>query len=216
MAKIIAPFTDEQVERLHDWQAGQIGIRTPDGGLLITATHPFTCMGHEGCERPEKFDDGILIPSNDGFVCPCGKYKQDWCHDFMANPPAATATPEGKSLFKRTIDVLKIARDKGFPNYNNLRPLIHMPFLRRDYITFCTIITATIQQWLRFEKNVIVWIEPQGSKEGRELFMWFLKYYGVRHCNPSNTTGHYYEIELLDAIEYALNSLPPTNDTSIE
>jgi hypothetical protein len=213
MAKIKAPFTDEQVDRLHDWQGGQIGIRTGDGGILITGTHPFTCMGHDGCERPPELNDGELIPNNDGFVCPCGKYKQDWCHDFMANPPVVFPEPDGKSLFKRVVDLLKLAREKGYPKYNDLRPLIHMPFLRNDNLTFSAIITATIQQWLRLEKNVIVWIEPNGSWEGRELFVWFVKYYGTYNSNPSKRSSHLYELELIEGIEFALNALPPTNDT---
>ncbi len=67
MEKITAPFTEEQVERLNKYQNER-------------RFHPFTCCSY-GCKRE---DEGILIATKDGWVCPCGKYKQDWAHDFMA------------------------------------------------------------------------------------------------------------------------------------
>ena len=27
--------------------------------------------------------DGLLLATNEGWICPCGKYKQDWAHEFM-------------------------------------------------------------------------------------------------------------------------------------
>lgn len=67
---ITAPFTEEQVERLNKYQ---------NEGRF----HPFTCCSHDGCKRGEREDEGILIATKDGWVCPCGKYKQNWAHDFM-------------------------------------------------------------------------------------------------------------------------------------
>ena len=38
--------------------------------------HPYTCPGDfDECENQRK-----LIPTNDGWVCACGKYTQDWAH----------------------------------------------------------------------------------------------------------------------------------------
>lgn len=68
-----APFTDEQVIALQKWQ---------DAGVI----HPFTCCSHDGCERSSREDHGVLIPTKEGWICPCGKWKQDWCHDFMIKP----------------------------------------------------------------------------------------------------------------------------------
>lgn len=90
MAKILAPFTEKQVEALLEWQSGSIAIRTGDGGLIIAFTHPFTCCSHNGCDRLKQPNEGALIPSTEGWICPCGNYTQDWCHDFMVNP-----TPNG-------------------------------------------------------------------------------------------------------------------------
>lgn len=70
---IQAPFTDEQVTALQNYQ---------DAGYL----HPFTCMGHEGCKRPEQYNGGKLIPTSEGWVCACGSYTQNWAHSFMAQP----------------------------------------------------------------------------------------------------------------------------------
>jgi hypothetical protein len=70
MDKVTAPFTDDQVSHINDYQ--QYG-----------KFHPFTCCSHEGCKREEQKDNGALIATNEGLVCPCGKWKQDWVHSFM-------------------------------------------------------------------------------------------------------------------------------------
>lgn len=70
MANINPPWTDEQVKNLEEWQKT---------GWL----HPFTCCGHEGCLREESVNEGILIPTNNGLVCPCGKYTQNWASQNM-------------------------------------------------------------------------------------------------------------------------------------
>lgn len=72
MDKIKAPFTPEQVDWLRQYQ--ECGM------------HPFTCCSHNGCVRLEQENDGQLIPTPEGWVCPCGKYKQDWAHAYMARP----------------------------------------------------------------------------------------------------------------------------------
>lgn len=68
---IKAPWTPVQVAMLKVWQSGVVG------------GHPFTCCSHQGCERQQRADEGILIPTTEGWTCPCGNWKQDWCHDFM-------------------------------------------------------------------------------------------------------------------------------------
>jgi hypothetical protein len=66
-----APWTEEQVGLLRQWQAA---------GFV----HPYTCFSRgEGCNRSQREDDGVLIPTTEGWVCPCGKYTQDWCHPIM-------------------------------------------------------------------------------------------------------------------------------------
>ena len=50
--------------------------------------HPYTCGGGNGpnpkCERQQKPMDwtkeGKLIATTEGWICPCGEYKQDWSH----------------------------------------------------------------------------------------------------------------------------------------
>lgn len=69
--KITAPFTKDQVDALNKWQqAGYV--------------HPFTCCSTNRSECP---DEGQLIATEEGWVCPCGKYKQLWAHDFMFELP---------------------------------------------------------------------------------------------------------------------------------
>lgn len=84
MAKIEAPFTDEQVIKLQAWQESNTQyLEKAPGQFINLPVHPFTCCSHDGCDRLNQPNEGALIPSNDGWVCPCGKYKQNWCHDFM-------------------------------------------------------------------------------------------------------------------------------------
>ncbi len=71
MDKITAPFTKEQVKALNEYQ--QKGF-----------FHPFTCCAYEGCKRGQDVNEGILIAAEEGWICPCGKYKQNWAHAFMA------------------------------------------------------------------------------------------------------------------------------------
>lgn len=83
MEKIKAPFTKEEVEKLNEYQK--------QGKF-----HPFTCCSPEEipeCLRAVKevdgkiiegTSDGILIAREEGWICPCGKYTQDWAYSFMA------------------------------------------------------------------------------------------------------------------------------------
>ena len=59
-----APFTDDQVKSLKEYQ---------ESGIF----HPFTCGGKD-CRED-------LEPTNNGWVCKSCEYTQDWCHEWMAN-----------------------------------------------------------------------------------------------------------------------------------
>ena len=84
MAHIKAPFTKEQVQALKEWQDGTFTFSTKIGDRTVEVPgHPFTCCSFDGCDRQSQPHEGALIPTVDGWVCPCGKWKQDWCHDFM-------------------------------------------------------------------------------------------------------------------------------------
>ena len=87
METIKAPFTDEQVASLNEYQ--QLGLM-----------HPFTCCSHDGCKKDATVKHGILIASNEGWTCPCGKWKQDWAHKFMTDVEALKNTPFGKIAMK--------------------------------------------------------------------------------------------------------------------
>lgn len=89
--KITAPFTPEEVVCLNAYQHSG-------------AFHPFTCCSPENipdCVRHQHREaitlsgsaekialtEGMLIATRDGWVCPCGSYKQTWAHKFMAETP---------------------------------------------------------------------------------------------------------------------------------
>lgn len=63
MAKVIAPFTPEQVIYLEIWQK-------------VLTLRPFTCQHHHEVVA-------VLIPTEAGWICPLCTYTQDWCLDFM-------------------------------------------------------------------------------------------------------------------------------------
>lgn len=67
-------FTEEEVRLLNEFQqAGKY--------------HPFTCCGTtsdgEKCDRSKQPNDGELIATTSGWICPCGKYTQNWAHASM-------------------------------------------------------------------------------------------------------------------------------------
>ena len=66
---IKAPFTEVQVKVLNTYQK-------------LDYVHPYTCGG-ENCERQKRDDQGKLIATTDGWICPCGKYEQKWAHDVI-------------------------------------------------------------------------------------------------------------------------------------
>jgi hypothetical protein len=72
MADKKKPFTKEEVDNLNRFQRS---------GMF----HPFTCdRASPKCEtKGEPRRDGVLLATPDGWICPCGEYKQDWAHDFM-------------------------------------------------------------------------------------------------------------------------------------
>jgi hypothetical protein len=82
MIPIDAPFSKEEVENLNKWQQSE-------------HKHPFTCVWSRTkdknktkaeCERMNGKGEGKLIATEEGWICPCGEYKQYWAHGFMALP----------------------------------------------------------------------------------------------------------------------------------
>ena len=77
MEKVMAPFSKEQVESLKMYQNH-------------LEMHPFTCGSPDDiqeCHRRNGMNEGILIPMEEGWVCPCGQYRQNWCHEHMLTAP---------------------------------------------------------------------------------------------------------------------------------
>lgn len=70
MAQIKAPWTPEQVEALYRWQ------KNPN-------MHPFTCGSGHRTDPHHLDNEGVLIPTVNGWKCPYCEYTQDWAHDFM-------------------------------------------------------------------------------------------------------------------------------------
>jgi len=76
-------FSEENIKKLNEQQTS---------GKF----HPYTCCGENvpECKRNQSYEarrkgetipytaenEGVLIATKDGWICPCGKYKQDWFH----------------------------------------------------------------------------------------------------------------------------------------
>lgn len=66
MSKIKAPFTKEQVLALNAFQRGGLFHQYTCGGDVVE----YVCGG-----------DRVLIATEEGWICPCRKYKQDWAYE---------------------------------------------------------------------------------------------------------------------------------------
>lgn len=208
MAKVEAPFTDEQVDRLFEWQGGLIKQDTPDGGILIIPTHPFTCSGHNECNRSEQPNEGVLIPTKDGWVCPCGAYKQSWCHDFMVSEELNPKTKKALKLLESTMAMLDLSRIKGFQRWSSLiKPTMTEPWMDIEY-AFCNIACTIVAYWLRKEHYIDVYVAPTGPGHGNYVGrVVFLGPMGKGDL-ANYTTGEF-EIVYLATLTDALNLLPP-------
>jgi len=73
-----APWTQEQVDRLNEFQrSGKF--------------HPFTCGGNRTDEK-HLDGEGVLVATVNGWMCPYCDYRQDWVHQFMLEPVRTNAT----------------------------------------------------------------------------------------------------------------------------
>ena len=80
MERIDAPFNQEQIKNLNNYQ--QKGYFHPftGPGLNPETGEPELHYGERGlCPDAEC----LLIATTKGFVCPCGKFTQTWAYKFM-------------------------------------------------------------------------------------------------------------------------------------
>lgn len=92
---IEAPFTEKEIEALKQWQEGKVTTPWYVGEHIVQVPpHPFTCGTPEGCPHATRLDEqGVfnfrygstdLMPTEEGLICPCGQYKQNWVHNYAA------------------------------------------------------------------------------------------------------------------------------------
>ena len=67
---VSAPFTEQQVERLKNWQNA-------------AHVHPFTCANRNDGKHRTTHDTGVLVPTIRGWVCLDCDYTQDWAYSLM-------------------------------------------------------------------------------------------------------------------------------------
>lgn len=71
--RIYAPWTPGQVQAMQRWQ---VDLRM----------HPFTCPNRGDGEHQTTTDLGVLVPTEDGWICRNCEYRQTWAWAFMAKP----------------------------------------------------------------------------------------------------------------------------------
>lgn len=69
MEKVLAPFSETQVESLNGYQKSGVG-------------HPFTCAYRGDGSHPY---NAVLIATEDGWICPHCPYTQNWAHTEMTD-----------------------------------------------------------------------------------------------------------------------------------
>lgn len=204
MNKIYAPFTAEQVARLKEWQSGMMWQQDTYGIERPMPTHPFTCAGEKRSECP---NEGELIPDIDGWRCPCGKYEQNWCYDFMA------VYHEPSDLSKLFKSVLLLAEAKGYPLYGDLINPFGLNFWDTDGMLFVSVVCVLLDKWLRETFNILVWVEPKGRVDGKHYFAGFCdsdsQDMGLATIHIPKENEFSYEYVWLAGIEHALKILPP-------
>ena len=63
-------FTPDEVKSLNEYQQARV-------------MHPFTCASGNRCDEKHLDGEGILVATEDGWICSYCDYKQDWAHGFM-------------------------------------------------------------------------------------------------------------------------------------
>lgn len=94
--KIYSPFTPDQVKHLNAYQGNSFW-------------HPFTCARRDDTLHP---DEGALVATIGGWICPYCDYRQDWAHQWMTNPiktrpRSPRSSGQHLQVIKRRLDFLE-------------------------------------------------------------------------------------------------------------
>lgn len=121
-----------------------------------------------------------------------------------------TQYPPGKSLTKHILDLLKLAQEKGFPNYIEYYDPLEVKSWRHDELVYCAVVCAALQTWLR-RRHIDVWVEANMGMPTQKYYKGYIRLFGVlRGAEEMNLPVDYsYEYILINAITEALNLLPP-------
>jgi hypothetical protein len=188
MDQVFAPFTPEQVVRIKQYQEA-LG-------------HPLTCCG-EVCSSSKELDYGTLKPTEAGLICPCGKQTQTWVPALLVDDYAPMPDIPGKSLYKRVLDLLRVAKDKGYPKYIEYYDPLEIKSWRHDEQEFCAVVCAVLQLWLQRTHDIAAWVEPIAPGRygcgihSADFTWWSVALYPA---------GEYYDM-FIKGIDFALNNL---------
>ncbi len=108
------------------------------------------------------------------------------------------------TLIKQTLDMIELAKSKGFEYSWSIKPFMHehwMPFAE----VFCNQACTVINWWLRDRHKFNIWVAPKdnGTYQG------YIKYFGVVAFGEPVDDSTSYEKVFISALIVALNALPP-------
>lgn len=111
---LVAPFTDEQVQALNEFQT-----HLADG----FAGHPYTCSNRgDGRHGNQGGDIGVLVATNEGWVCPHCEYRQYTAHPYMlgASVPSILAQKSLEIVDSRITNLIIAYESLGIENPQTL------------------------------------------------------------------------------------------------
>lgn len=79
---------------------------------LLGQGHPFTCANRDGHVAIGGIDAGLLVATNEGWVCPCCEYRQDWAWAFMAETPSPYRSLQEQPQHPRSLELWEGMADR--------------------------------------------------------------------------------------------------------
>lgn len=121
--------------------------------------------------------------------------------------------PPGKSLTKHILDLLKLAQEKGFPNYIEYYDPLEAKSWRHDEFVYCAVVCAALQTWLRIRHRIIVWVEPHGRAH---CWKGLIRYYAIDGVGRAmaQPVDNSYEYEFINVLTEALKAVLTPDETN--
>jgi hypothetical protein len=115
-----------------------------------------------------------------------------------------TEKPEQKSISELTVDLLLLAKIKGFLFFYEYYDPLEVKSWRHDDLVFCNVVCAAINLWLRTRHKLVVYIEPRGYQQ----YVCYVQHFKNVFVQEGTISANY-EYQLIAGTTHALESLLP-------